>query len=82
LAFTSARAFPATPDETENSSYVCVVRTAAEVAVARLLTGAERETVTRERRTVSEVEKRMVSIGFGDEGRDYELLSLKRVILN
>jgi hypothetical protein len=63
LALTSARALPATPPETLNSSYVCTFSTGADVPVAAFLLsliGAAKAPV-RERKIVSGVEKCMIS---------------------
>lgn len=57
LAFTSARALPATPAETVNWLKVWTVRTPA-----RLPTGAAKDEVARDRKTVRAVEKRMLSV--------------------
>ena len=62
MALTSARALPATPPETLNSSYVCTFSTAADVPVAAFLLsliGAAKAPVM-ERKTVSGVEKCMM----------------------
>lgn len=65
-ALTSARAFPATPPETLNSSYVCTFSTPAADFAAFLwrLMGAAKALV-RERRIVSVVEKCMIMAVFG-----------------